>query len=161
MIVVSNSSPLIALAQIDQLQLLQQLYNEIRIPTAVQREVAIPNSKYPDSVDIALLQWLRVEAVSNQMAISFLRERLDAGESEAIVLAIEQEADLLLIDEARGRRVAQAQGVPHIGTIGILILAKRQTLIPSVTMLLEQLIPFGFRMDAALFLQAKKLAGED
>ena len=75
-------------------------------------------------------------------------------------MALEQAAKLLLIDEAKGRRLAQIRGLANIGTVGILILAKRRGLVDLVTPLLEQLITSGFRMDEALFQKARSLAAE-
>ena len=99
--------------------------------------------------------------IQDSIAVKLLQEQLDRGESEAIVLALEISAQLLLIDEARGRRIAQSRGITHIGTIGILILAKRQKLIPSGTLLLDQLSEIGFRMDSSLYKRAKNLMGEN
>jgi uncharacterized protein len=98
------------LARIDQFQVLQFLYNEILIPPAVRDEVVRAGGERPGVVEVETVNWIQVANVQNQTAVMLLQERLDRGESEAIVLALEQEADLLLIDEARGRRVAQAQG---------------------------------------------------
>lgn len=159
MIVVSNAGPLIALARIHHLSLLQSLYDGILIPTAVQREVGL-HANLPGAMEVRSAQWIKVAQVSDQIAVSLLRERLDSGESEAIVLTLEQQADLLLMDKARGRRIAQSRGLAHIGTVGILVIAKRRGFIDTVTPILEQLIASGFRMDEVLFLKARHLAGE-
>lgn len=160
MIIVSNSGPLIALARIHHVFLLQRLYGHLLIPPAVHQEVTGLRPDLPGATEVRHAPWIEIADVSDQIAVSLLRERLDAGESEAIVLALERQADILLIDEARGRRIAQAKGLVHVGTIGILVLAKRQGLIEQVTPVLEQLIASGFRMDDFLFQTAKNLAGE-
>ncbi|WP_017299853.1 DUF3368 domain-containing protein [Nodosilinea nodulosa] len=161
MIVVSNAGPIIALARIEHLFLLQDLYGELVIPTAVQQEVVCLPTDLPGAREVKAASWIEVVGVSDSIAVSFLRERLDAGESEAIVLVLERQADLLLIDEARGRRIAQAREIPHIGTLGILVLAKRRGLVETVTPLLNQLLAAGFRMDGGLTQTVKRLAGEE
>lgn len=161
MIVVSNAGPIIALARIEQLCLLQNLYGELLIPTAVQKEVAGLPVDLPGASEVRTASWIKVFGVSDFLSVSLLRERLDAGESEAIVLVFERQADLLLIDEARGRRIAQARELPHIGTLGILLLAKRRGLIEAVTPLLNQLLTAGFRMDDSLMQIVKQQAGEE
>ena len=161
MIVVSNSSPLIALARISCLDLLQALYTQVFMPQAVHQEVVGLNQEREGAATIATASWLKVCMIQDSIAVKLLQEQLDRGESEAIVLALEISAQLLLIDEARGRRIAQSRGITHIGTIGILILAKRQKLIPSGTLLLDLLSEIGFRMDSSLYKRAKNLMGEN
>lgn len=166
MIVVSNSSPLIALAKIGEFNLLHSLYEELSIPQAVREEVVVigenPDEKNrPGSEELRAANWIRRVQVSNLAAVRLLRERLDGGESEAIVLALELNADLLLIDEARGRRVARAQGINTSGTVGTLVAAKRQGLILEVTPILDYLINSGFRMSQQLYQTARKLVGEE
>lgn len=161
MIVVSNAGPIIALARIEKLYLLQTLYGELLIPTAVQKEVTGLPADLPGAREVKTASWIKVSGVSDALSVSLLRERLDAGESEAIILVLERQADLLLIDEARGRRIAQARELPHIGTLGILLLAKRRGLIKTVTPLLDQLLTAGFRMDDSLMQVVKQQAGEE
>lgn len=157
--IVSNAGPLIALARINQLDLLKNLYNQILIPKAVQQEVLrLPHK--PGSFEIANASWVRLCGVKDHLAVELLRERLDKGESEAIVLAIEQKADLLLIDEARGRYVADARAVRIVGTLGILILAKKQKIISELRPFLEKLTQEGFRMSINLYQKVLGLAGE-
>jgi uncharacterized protein len=157
MIVVANAGPLIALAQIGRLDILPALYGNIHIPPAVRDEVILVGRERPE---ISTADWIRTVAVQDRTAVELLRERLDPGESAAIVLAIELQANLLLIDEARGRRVAETRGLSKTGTIGTLIAAKQHGLLSSVTPSLESLIAWGFRMDDELYRQARLLAGE-
>ena len=160
MIVVANAGPLIALAQIAHLDLLHALYGQLRIPTAVQHEVVASGRGRPGARLVHTADWILTVQVRDTTAVQLLRERLDAGESPAIVLAIQLEADLLLMDEARGRRVAEARGLNRTGTIGTLIAAKERGLLSKVTPLLDDLVAAGFRMDEDLYEAAQALSGE-
>lgn len=160
MIFVSNSGPLIALARIGETALLPRLYGDIVVPTAVQDEIIQPDRKRPGTKIFANAHWLRVEPVSKQAAVRLLHDDLDAGESEAIVLALELEADVLLIDEALGRQVAKTHGLTLTGTLGILLLAKEGGLIDAVAPVLDRLVSTGFRVGDALYHSVIEQAGE-
>lgn len=154
--VVSNSGPLIHLSWIDYLNLLPALFAEVLVPPAVHREVmcADPNVPGVTALRAAFAAgWLRVRAVGHAAAVARLAEALDAGEAEALALAIEARADLLLVDERRGRLHAQREGMPITGTIGVLRLARERGLLPSVTPLLRQLRGQGFRVSDELVRQ--------
>ena len=92
-----------------------------------------------------------VKQNQNILAINLLRFQLDYGESEAIVLAIELEADILLLDEKKARKVAQVNSQPVIGTIGILQAAKNKNLISDIKPHLDGLIANGFWIDKKLY----------
>jgi predicted nucleic acid-binding protein len=160
MIVVANAGPVIALAQIGQFNLLRSVYRRLQIPPAVRDEVMASGSGLPGAAEASTAAWLHIAEVRDRTAVQLLRDRLGAGESEAIVLAVELRADLLLIDEARGRRVAEARGLNKTGTVGTLIVAKKQGLISTVTPLLNELWASGFRMSEELYQTARVLAGE-
>jgi hypothetical protein len=161
MIVVADAGPLIALARIGRFDLLQSLYGQLHIPPAVRDEVVTSERGCPGAKEVDTAAWIHKVDVRDVTAIQLLRERLDAGESEAIVLAIHLAADLLLIDEARGRRVAESRGLKKIGTIGTLIAAKNRGVVPEVTPLLDDLRAAGFRMSEDLYRTGRMLAGED
>lgn len=160
MIVVANAGLLIALAQIGHFNLLQLLYGQLHITPAVRDEVVASGRGRPGSEEVDSATWIRIVNVRDTTAVQLLRERLGAGESEAIVLAIELEAGLLLMDEARGRRVAEAWGLNKTGTVGTLVVAKKQGLIAAVTPLLDALMASGFHMSEELYRTARMLVGE-
>ena len=99
MIVVSDTSPILNFDAVGKVHLLRDLYAEIVIPAAVQSELSRNSIQLDPS-------WIRVLAAQNQGDVAILREQLDAGEAEAIVIALELRAELLLVDEKRGRRIA-------------------------------------------------------
>ena len=131
MIVVSDTSPLTALLTIAHADLLRLLFGEVIIPTAVKAELLRTHAALPD--------WLRVQAPKDGEKASLYGQSLDRGEAEAIALAEELHADHLLIDERKGRRLAQQKGVPVVGLLGVVLMAKRARLIPSARSLLNQL----------------------
>ncbi len=149
--VVSNAGPLITLSKIGKLNLLKYLYGTIVIPNAVRYEVVVQGKGAIGSEEIANSVWINVQTVTNKLAVDLLQERLDLGESEAIVLTLESKADLLLMDESRGRRISEGRGINLIGTLGLLAIAKKHGLITKLKPLLDQLISVGFYMNSDLY----------
>lgn len=139
--VVSNTSPLLNLAIINHLALMRQQFGEIIIPEAVLKELRtdenLPGSqKLREAVDEG---WLIITPVANQALVELLRRELDRGESEAIALAIQLNADWLLLDERDGRRIARTLGLNLTGIIGIIFRAWREGQVSSIKELINQL----------------------
>ena len=132
MIVISDTSPLINLAWIGKLSLLEQLYGSLLMPTAVWQEAVEMGAGQPGSTEIKAAAWIQIVEVQNTPLVIALQQDLDAGEAEAIALALEQNADLLLIDERLGRTTASRFGLSYIGLIGVLITAKKQGLLTAI-----------------------------
>lgn len=158
MVLVVNSGPLISLARIGQLDLLPTLFGEVISPRAVFDEVT-QDPLLPGAEVLAKADWLRVVDASDREAVERLYVWLDAGESEVLVVAQELGATAA-IDERRGRNLAATLGVPQTGTVGILLIAKKQGVIPAVTPLLDQLGAKGVRLSSRLYDEARRLAGE-
>ena len=150
-LVVSDSSPLIALSQIQQLRLLHSLFGEVVIPEAVAREVA-PAVRLPE--------WIITRPLAMRVDIEILHAKLGPGESEAITLASQDRADWLLLDERPGRRIAQALGLRVAGTLGLLVRAKQKRLLTAVRPSLEALVREGFYATPALVARILEAAGE-
>ena len=140
MIVVADTSPVLSLARISRLEFLRVLYQEVLIPSAVYQELRASSSQPPGQIDFDALKWLIVATPMDRRRVDALREDLDLGEAEAIVLAMERRADLLLIDERRGRRMAQASGLAITGLLGVVAQAKRAGLIDAAKPVLDELI---------------------
>lgn len=163
MIVISDTSVITNLAAIDQLQLLPQLYSQVSIPEAVYRELAEISPPVPGALEVQDALWLEVRQVTNRAIVERLQNevRLDFGESEAIALALEVGADLLLIDERRGRAEADRLGVRITGLLGLLVEAKRKSLIVAVKPLMDALIVTStFRVSLVLYNQILGLVDE-
>jgi predicted nucleic acid-binding protein len=98
MSIVSNASPLINLARIGKLSFLQELYGELIIPGAVWHEVVVEGAGQPGADEVKAADWIKQRDVTNRQLTQALKQELDAGEAEAIALALEIGADLLLMD---------------------------------------------------------------
>ena len=140
MIVVSDTSPVLNLARIRRLELLPLLYKQVLIPLAVFEELTASKRDLPPAIDLASEPWLIVASANDRQRVQELRENLDPGEAEAIVLAIEYRADLLLVDERRARRTAAASGLTGTGLLGVVAKAKRAGLIDLGKPVLDELI---------------------
>jgi len=159
--IVSDSSALINLARIGRLDLLQQLYREVTIPEAVWHEVVFEGAGQVGADIVKDATWIKTRAVTNKDLVRALRQELDAGEAEAIALAQETEAELLLMDDHLGRQTARHLGLRYTGLIGVLIEAKRKGLISSVKPTIEKLRNVaGFRISEALYLRVLQDEGE-
>lgn len=164
MIVVSDTSPITNLAAIGQLDLLQRLYTSIIIPVAVYDEMVNVGKSVPGATEVKTLPWIQTQAVADQQRVITIQEseeNIDLGEAEAIALALELKADLLLMDERRGRIVATSYGLQVTGLLGVLVQAKRNNLIQIVKPLLDQLIEQAdFRVSDELYTTILQIAGE-
>ena len=146
---VTNSTCLIGLERIERLDILPQVFDTVFAPPAVAKEVQV-------SVD-----WLSVQTVANPSVVTALRTQMDEGEAEAIALALELSDVLLILDDKKARRVAQQMGMKVIGTVGMLLRAKRQGVIAEVKPLFMRLTEVNFRLSQGIIHEALRLSGED
>ena len=160
MTVVSNTGPLVGLAKVDQLHLLEQLFGEVHIPPAVHRELLAKTGPEAPRLDDALARFIK----TNQMPqfppmVTIVTQRLGPGEQEAVALAYELKAPLV-IDDRQGRAAARRLGMAIMGVAGVLIRAKEASLIPAVRPLLDDVRQRGYWLSDELINVAAKLAGE-
>jgi predicted nucleic acid-binding protein len=161
MIIVSDTSPLCSLQLINYLWLLREIYGKVIIPDVVSDE--LKNATNPDIKAICNLSWVKIQSVKDVKLAQKLQNQggLDRGEAYAISLAIELQADELLIDERLGRREAEKLGVSIIGLLGVLIIAKKRKLIFNVQEVMDNLITVaGFRVSNALYQKVLMLSDE-
>ncbi|MDY5541374.1 MAG: DUF3368 domain-containing protein [Lachnospiraceae bacterium] len=154
MIVISDTTPIISLLKAGHLEVLQKLFGGVLIPKAVFRELTENYSFQVEAAQVRECPFIHVEQVQDQKSVSIFRRvtGLDAGESESIVMAEEKKADLLLIDERKGRRVASQMGLTITGTIGILLHAFDEELLSGeeVETCLLRMNECGIRLNSAL-----------
>jgi uncharacterized protein len=140
--VVSDSSPLIYLAWLGQFDLLRLLYGRLLVPATVGEEVAGRGGKLPGAAELrAAMQagWIASEMPEHPLEVAELAgAEIDPGEAQAIALARERRA-ILIIDDLDGRKLARRLGVEVTGTLGVLVRAKRQNLVPALRPLVSRL----------------------
>jgi predicted nucleic acid-binding protein len=159
--VVSNASPLIALIRIGQLDFLRQLYGTVIIPEAVWHEVVVEGADQPGAEAVSASSWIVRRTVTNRPLVHALRQELDAGEAEAIALAVEIDDALLLMDERLGRDTVRHFGIRYTGVVGVLIEAKHKGLVQALQPLLDALRNLaGFRVSEALYRRVLQDEGE-
>ncbi|MGB5726294.1 MAG: DUF3368 domain-containing protein [Thiogranum sp.] len=164
-IVVADTGPLIALGRAGCLKLLHDLYKDVLIPPAVRDELHLGSERPGARQSAEALEqgWLQVQELSAGLAqaLSDLMLVLDPGEAEAILLAEEMNCKFLLIDERKGRAIANRRGVPVVGIAGVLLAAKKRGLIDAVMPILQNMEQAGYRMSAGLTKEIARLARED
>jgi len=157
-IVIADAGPLIAFARLHQLVLLPQIFGRVLVTDIVFAECA-GRSDFPESPLIR-------EAVDKQQLelcaspdFSAYTQKIDAGEASAIAVAIDFGCGVIMDDKA-GRRMATNASVPVIGTVGVLVLAKRKGLVPLVKPLLERLVSSGYFLSGEIIAAALLASGE-
>ena len=162
MIVIADSSVLISLSTIGQLELIRARFPEgICITPAVWREVVDQGRERPGTKEVAATEWIGLHEVQDQGFVRYLKMELDDGEAEVIGLAREMDAGLILMDERDARDVAKGFGFSVLGTVGLLIWAKRIGKVQSLKHLLNDLQNnANFRISNALYEFSLKTVGE-
>lgn len=137
--IISDTSCLIALERIGKLEVLKLLFEKVLITEEVRLEFG---QEIPD--------WIVL--VKNQNTAKFfeLRKVLDSGEASPIAFALGAENSLLIIDEVKGRKIATENGLEIIGTLGLLLLAKKSGLVEDLEQVLKDLNKNGFRVSKKL-----------
>lgn len=161
MIVVADTSVLLNLCCIDQVDLLPHLFQEVLIPPEVDREFTGLAARDPRFAGLKPPQWIRIQTAKTTPAALLANSGLDLGESAALALALEIKADAILIDERLGHEAATRLGLVAIGLLGVLLRAKHAghlaTIAPELTRLQEKA---GFWLSDPVRRRVLQLAGE-
>lgn len=157
MVVVADSSALIALATCQALELLTKLYDDIKVPQGVYDEVATPDK--PQAQDLAVFLAGHIVKVDTSQFV-LAAAGLGKGEVEAMALYKAISADILLIDDRRARAIAEANNIQCIGALGILLVARNKNLIARVNPYVQILRESSLHYSEVLLTKVIQLAGE-
>jgi len=149
-VIIADASCLILLDKIGALHLLHQLYGHLLVTDVVAAEYGLP-----------LPAWVAVRPVQDVRQTQVLALTLDLGEASAIALALEHPECLLIMDERRGRNVAQQLRLIVTGTLGVLLEAKKSGYVAAIRPLLEAIRITNFRLSPTLVQLVLKQAGEE
>jgi uncharacterized protein len=159
MIVVSDTSPILSLALIGRLDLLRDLYGSIVIPEGVRSEIV--STDQSGAREVAQADWISIRPIEHDVVLKLLLREVDQGEAQAIRLAVQLKADVLLIDERKARSLAQYLELNVVGLLDVLQVAKQRQLIPLIKPVLDDLINRAqFRLSHKLYQRTLSLAGE-
>lgn len=159
-VTVSDTSPVRCLAHLELLDLFESLFGEVLLPPAVANELERPTRGFGPII-VSAHSFLRVKAATNVRQVTRLHSFLDPGESEAIALAKQFDADRLIVDDALARAEAVRMGIATVGTAGVLLHAKRTRMITSVIPLLDRLeAELRFFVSSELRREVCRRAGE-
>jgi uncharacterized protein len=158
--VLSNTSPLMNLAAIGREDLLHNIFSEVITTPAVLEELEAGGTGAP-AADARRWPWLSQYVPRNSDTVKVLSLQLDRGEAHTLAAALEIKSDLVLLDEKLGRRVATNLGIAVLGTVGVLLAAKRRALLPTLRSALDDLRnKAGFWIGDEVYEQALLLADE-
>ena len=157
MIVVANSTPIISLASINRLDILENLFGKIIIAEAVYNEIKAKQSFGYHEIDNVFFE---VQQIQGYLYKDFLLKELDLGETETIMLAKEINADFVLIDENLGYKIANNVGLTAIRTLSTLLKAKEKGQISQIKPLLDEMIEKGRWYSDSVYRACLICAGE-
>lgn len=157
--VIANSTPLIVLCGIGRLDILRELYEEIAIPAAVFREVTAKDDSACAQIRSAG-EWIHVEGIKDYSEKKMYKAKLHDGEVEVMILAQEQDADLVILDDNAAKKTAKYLGLSVTGTLGALVKAKRMGILEAVRPLLSEMRRNGFYVSNAVECMVLEQAGE-
>lgn len=158
--VVVNTTPLIALSHVEQLDVLKKLYGRIIIPEAVYRELSVKTESVSKRAIDSSLDWIQIENIQNQMAKTFYKTQLHEGEVEVMILSKEIGADIVIIDDANAKKHAKYLELPVTGTLGVLIKAKQKGYIDELKPILKRMVENGIYISNNLIELCLKQVGE-
>ena len=148
-VIISDSSCLILLEKIGELDLLRRLYGEILITPEVVEEVSLPT-----------MEWIKIRAAGDLYLQHIIFDRFGLGEASSIALATELESPLLIIDDNKAKQYAKRLGIHVTGTFGVLIAAKEVGILPQIGPVLEKIAQTNFRFDDKVRQMVLKAANE-
>ena len=158
MIVIADSSALVALSICQALPLLEILFKKIYVPETVYKEISIEGKSEAEALTDYLSS--RIKLVQTDKIQVMNTANLGSGEQEAIALYMELSADLLIIDDARTKKVAYANGLEVMGSVGVLLLAKQRGLINKIRPMLSLLAVSDIHLGSRIIEKALQLADE-
>ena len=158
--IVADADPIIGFARIGRLDLLRQVVEELVIPDAVYAELMGQGKSRPGGIEVEQGVWIHRRTVTDATAVAALPRVLHAGEREAIILAQELGAQLL-IDERRGRNIAIARGLAVVGNLRLLAEAKRLGFVERVKSLVAAMLAAGYWIDEELLPPFLRDVGEE
>jgi len=156
---IADSGPLISLARINQHELLPRLFSKILIPPEVWNEVTVKGQGLPGAHEISQVTWITIQKPDPQL-VKPLSILVDAGEAEAIALAQTTPDCIILLDDARARRIAGRLNIRQIGTVGLLLRAKRRGLVEKINPHIDLLVENGIYIRQELIDAVLNDAGE-
>ncbi|NJM43783.1 MAG: DUF3368 domain-containing protein [Brachymonas sp.] len=158
-IIVADASPLIGLAKCQQLPLLMRMFEAVHVPQRVVIEVTAPDKPLAAEISLFIQNHAIVEADRDSELSEKLKRRLDAGEIQALCCAQDLKCPVL-IDERKGRLIAQAHGIEIMGSLGLLLSAKRDGHLERIKPSIEQLREYGYLLGDELIAHVLRLACE-
>ncbi|MBR8840271.1 MAG: DUF3368 domain-containing protein [Stigonema ocellatum SAG 48.90 = DSM 106950] len=157
--IVINTSPLIVLFKSQFAYLLPQLFTEIIVTSRVWDEIIKAQKTDIASRELPIASWAKQVSLTTVSSL-ILAWGLDRGESEVLSFALENTGYRAIIDDAAARRVAKTLNIPFMGTLGMLLLAKKKGLIPAISEPIQAIQDAGLWLSDDLIQFLKQQAGE-